>query len=61
MKTNAEVIVIGGGVIGNSAAYYLAKRGMSVIVFALETGVPLSLLEASNPEDPPKTKDPCLV
>ncbi len=32
MKSNAEVIVIGGGIIGNSAAYYLAKRGLSVIV-----------------------------
>ena len=32
MKNSAEVVVIGGGVIGNSAAYYLAKRGLSVIV-----------------------------
>ncbi|MCR5650410.1 MAG: FAD-binding oxidoreductase, partial [Lachnospiraceae bacterium] len=32
MKANAEAIVIGGGIIGNSAAYYLAKRGMNVIV-----------------------------
>lgn len=32
MKSNAEVVVIGGGIIGNSAAYYLAKRGLSVIV-----------------------------
>ena len=28
----ADVIVIGGGIIGNAAAYYLAKRGCSVIV-----------------------------
>jgi len=32
MKCNADVVVIGGGIIGNSAAYYLAKRGLSVIV-----------------------------
>lgn len=31
-NNTAEVIVIGGGVIGNSAAYYLARRGLSVIV-----------------------------
>lgn len=31
-NNTAEVIVIGGGVIGNSAAYYLAQRGLSVIV-----------------------------
>ena len=28
----ADVIVIGGGVIGNATAYYLAKKGCSVIV-----------------------------
>ena len=32
MKTKADVIVIGGGIIGNATAYYLAKRGLSVIV-----------------------------
>ena len=32
MKSNADAIVIGGGVIGNAAAYYLNKRGLSVIV-----------------------------
>lgn len=32
MKNCADVIIIGSGVIGNSAAYYLAKRGFSVIV-----------------------------
>lgn len=29
---NADVIIIGGGIIGNSTAYYLAKKGHSVIV-----------------------------
>ena len=32
MNKSADVIVIGGGIIGNAAAYYLAKRKMSVIV-----------------------------
>lgn len=32
MNRNAEVVIIGGGVIGCAAAYYLAKDGVSVIV-----------------------------
>ncbi|CCZ91456.1 glycine/D-amino acid oxidases (Deaminating) [Clostridium sp. CAG:167] len=32
MKTTAEVIIVGGGGVGNAAAYYLAKRGVEVIV-----------------------------
>ena len=32
MKNNAEVVIIGGGIIGCAAAYYLAKEGVSVIV-----------------------------
>ena len=36
MKTNADVIIIGGGIIGCSTAYYLAKKGKTVIV--LEKG-----------------------
>lgn len=32
MSNHADVIIIGGGIIGNSAAYYLAKKGLSVIV-----------------------------
>lgn len=32
MKNNADVIIIGSGVIGNAAAYYLSKKGHSVIV-----------------------------
>jgi sarcosine oxidase subunit beta len=32
MKSSADVIIIGGGIIGCSTAYYLAKKGKSVIV-----------------------------
>ena len=32
MSKCAEVVIIGGGVIGCAAAYYLAKEGVSVIV-----------------------------
>ena len=28
MKNNAEVVIIGGGIIGCAAAYYLAKEGV---------------------------------
>lgn len=32
MKNTADVIIVGGGIIGSSIAYYLAKKGTSVIV-----------------------------
>ncbi len=32
MDNLADVIIIGGGIMGNSTAYYLAKKGCSVIV-----------------------------
>ena len=32
MKTRAEVVIIGGGIIGCATAYYLAKMGIEVIV-----------------------------
>jgi len=32
MKNKAEIVIIGGGVIGTSIAYHLAKRGISDIV-----------------------------
>ena len=32
MKTKAETIIIGGGIIGCATAYYLAKMGRDVIV-----------------------------
>ncbi len=32
MKTSAEVVIVGGGIIGCATAYYLAKMGADVIV-----------------------------
>lgn len=32
-RTDAEVAIVGGGLIGCMAAYYLSKRGRSVVVF----------------------------
>ncbi len=32
MSTHADVIIIGSGITGNATAYYLAKKGLSVIV-----------------------------
>lgn len=32
MKNTAEVVIVGAGIIGCSTAYYLAKRGVSVLV-----------------------------
>lgn len=32
MMSTADVIIVGAGIVGNSTAYYLAKRGCSVIV-----------------------------
>lgn len=32
MSKCAEVVIIGGGIIGCTAAYYLAKDGVSLIV-----------------------------
>src|ERR1700742_1053777 len=32
MKNTAEVVIIGGGIVGLSIAYHLAKRGMTDVV-----------------------------
>ena len=32
MKTKAKVVVVGGGVVGVSALYHLAKKGWSDVV-----------------------------
>ncbi|XXJ20788.1 NAD(P)/FAD-dependent oxidoreductase [Desulfovibrio caledoniensis] len=39
MKTSADVIIIGGGIIGCSTAYYLAKKGKTVIVLEKGKGI----------------------
>ena len=31
MKSKAKVVVVGGGVVGVSALYHLAKKGLSLI------------------------------
>lgn len=36
MNNSADVVIIGSGIIGNAAAYYLAKAGKSVIVLEKE-------------------------
>lgn len=33
MNKTAEVIIIGGGVVGCAAAYYLAKKGVKVLLY----------------------------
>ena len=37
MKTTADVVVIGGGIMGASTAYHLARRGCTDVV-VLESG-----------------------
>ena len=32
MNNTAEVIIVGGGVVGCAAAYYLAKRGIKDVI-----------------------------
>ena len=39
MTKTADVIVIGSGVIGCAAAYYMAKKGMSVLVLDQDDSV----------------------
>lgn len=37
MKKIADVIIIGGGIVGNSAAYYLCKRGIKDVIVLEES------------------------
>lgn len=39
MKQTADVIIIGGGVVGNAAAYYLSKKGIEVIVLEADDSI----------------------
>ena len=36
VKNTADVIIVGGGIMGCAAAYYLARGGCSVIVLEKE-------------------------
>jgi len=36
LPAQADVVIVGGGILGSSAAYYIAKRGLSVAL--LEKG-----------------------
>ena len=36
MKTNAKVVVIGGGLAGSEAAYYLASRGIPTTLIEMK-------------------------
>lgn len=39
MNNTADVIVVGGGIIGCATAYYLAKRGISVLVLEADESI----------------------
>ena len=39
MCNTAEVIIVGSGVIGCAAAYYLAKQGVSVLVLERDQSI----------------------
>lgn len=45
MKMTADVIIIGGGINGCAAAYYLAKRGITdVLVLEAEIALAMAVL-----------------
>lgn len=39
MSKTSDIIVVGGGVVGNAAAYYLSKRGVSVTVLERDNSI----------------------
>ena len=41
MKSSAKVVIIGGGVVGVSALYHLAKKGWSDVVLVEEKNLRL--------------------
>ncbi len=61
MNKIAEAVVIGGGVIGCSIAYYLAKKGAKVIVIEKKAGLCFGASGANNGGCPvPPFKSPVL-
>ncbi|MFC1903877.1 NAD(P)/FAD-dependent oxidoreductase [Chloroflexota bacterium] len=48
MAKTAEVVIIGGGVIGCSIAYYLARKGVSVVVIEKKGGLSLGASGANQ-------------
>jgi hypothetical protein len=62
LETDMKVIVLGGGVIGVSTAYYLARAGADVTVLERESGVALETSFANagqvSPATPPRGPRP---
>ena len=52
MKSKAKVVVVGGGVVGVSALYHLAKKGWSDVVLIERKELTLSLIHISEPTRP---------
>ena len=55
MKSKAKVVVVGGGVVGVSALYHLAKKGWSDVVLVerkeLTSGSTCLLYTSPSPRD----------
>lgn len=60
MNKTADVVVIGGGVIGCSVAYYLAKKGVKVIVIEKKEGLCLGASGANQGGCPFQFESPAI-
>ena len=38
-RVSADVVVVGGGIVGGASAYYLAKRGVRVVLMEFSNEV----------------------